>query len=407
MLQLLLIKVFAFSVDCPNLRNLASGLGMQSGNPTIWTQLQGDCCTADGVVCVSQGVTEISWVNIILYGMINGTAIPNGITRLILWDNQLTGSIPSIFPGGLKILDLNYNRLTGSIPSTLPSGLTHFYLDGNQLSGDLPIFPISLQLLYLGYPGNPGNYFTGTLRLNQPNEVYINFNWITDVIIQDRSQINPSQCDLSNNPLLGNPNIALLTMCAKNGLYSASLLPNTLTTIKTTTSTRFMTTTRQVVTTMTRLITRINVASTMGSTTTTVTVGTTTIQLSKIVTETNSRSTLQAFFSSAITSILSNHILSSSSSSISLSTQIAQTEEEISSFPIQFNTAKDNCTSLLIFLNGTIILNPLTEYQLIATIIRLLVNMLLFRNVINRTPFKREWKSKVHRKEASGATEEV
>ena len=39
-------------------------------------------------------------------------------------------------------------------------------------------------------------------------------------------------CDLSNNPLLGNPNIAGLTMCTKNGLYSAALLPITRSTTK-------------------------------------------------------------------------------------------------------------------------------------------------------------------------------
>ena len=102
------------------------------------------------------------------------------------------------------------------------------------MSGDLPSFPSTLRHLSLGYPGQPGNHFTGTLRLNRPIELWINDNWITDVVIQDGSVLATSgyYCDLSNNPLLGNPNILGLTRCFKNGLYSAER--NTLTTETTT-----------------------------------------------------------------------------------------------------------------------------------------------------------------------------
>ena len=47
---------------------------------------------------------------------------------------------------------------------------------------------------------------------------------------------------MSNNPLLGNANIAGLTRCAKIGLYSASLLPKTLRTIEATTARTLYTT---------------------------------------------------------------------------------------------------------------------------------------------------------------------
>ena len=156
-----------------------------------------------------------------LNGIINGTAIPSSVTRLYL----------------------HVNAITGSIPSALPSGLISLSLDGNQMSGDLPSFPSSLQYFYLGYPGFPGNHFTGTLRLNRPIELYINDNWITDVVIQNSSVLGT--CDLSNNPLLENPNIAGLTTCTKSGLYSASLLPitrSTLTTLTKTTTTSALTT---------------------------------------------------------------------------------------------------------------------------------------------------------------------
>ena len=194
--------------------NLARGLGMQTGSLTTWTQLQGDCCTADDLVCSNQRVTDIYWKAKGLNGVINGTAIPSTVTYL----------------------SLSENLITGNIPNHLPSGLVYLFLDGNRMSGDLPAFPSTLRFMELGYPANPGNHFTGSLRLNRPDQLYINDNWITDVIFQDSTGL--SECDLSNNPLLGNPYIAGLNMCTKNGLYSAIVLPNTKTTTKITTTTK-------------------------------------------------------------------------------------------------------------------------------------------------------------------------
>ena len=250
-LVVMFATIYAYSTDCPNLVNLARGLGVQSVNPTLWTELQGDCCSATGVVCFNQLVISISWSNMGLRGTINGTAIPSGLTFIDLYRNKLSGRLPLSFPAGLTDLYVHYNNLNGSIPvlpnplnylylhfnllsgviPTIPNGLKELFVEGNALYGDLPIFPNTLQYFYLGFPGQPGNHFSGTLRLNRPIHLYINDNWITDIIIQDGSQINPSFCDLSNNPLLGNPNIAGLTMCTKIGLYSASLLPVTRSTI--------------------------------------------------------------------------------------------------------------------------------------------------------------------------------
>ena len=192
------------------MRSFAFNLGMQSKQPTIWTQLQGDCCSATGVDCNgSQRVYKILWYSMGLNGSLNGTAIPSTVDYLGVYRNQITGPIPS----------------------QLPVGLITLYVDGNLMSGDLPSFPPSLKYFDLGFAGTPGNHFSGTLRLNQPVYLHINDNWITDVVIQDSSQINPSNCDLSNNPLLGNPGIAGLIMCTKIGLYSAGLLPVTKTTL--------------------------------------------------------------------------------------------------------------------------------------------------------------------------------
>ena len=290
---LFLALASSVSVDCPNMVNLAGGLGMPGINLAIWNSLQNDCCSAAGVVCVSEHVTEIQWYGLGLNGVINGTAIPSSVTVFDLSRNQVSGSIPQNLPAGLSYLQLaaNYlsgglppsfpsaltylslglNGLTGSIPSapfpstlgvvsfggnylsgsipdnlptglqelildhnyltgaipSLPNGLVNLYLYSNRLSGDLPIFPPTIRLLRLGYPGKPGNQFSGSLKLNSPVELHINDNWIADIFIQDTRQL--SACDLSNNPLLGNPNLVNLTMCTKNALYNASLLPNTVT----------------------------------------------------------------------------------------------------------------------------------------------------------------------------------
>ena len=97
------------------------------------------------------------------------------------------------------------------------------------MTGDLSNIPPYVSVLFLAYPGSTspsGNHFSGGLVLYQPSRVYINYQWITDVVFYDTSRL--VVCDLSDNPSLGNPNIANLTMCTKIRLYNASSLPNTM-----------------------------------------------------------------------------------------------------------------------------------------------------------------------------------
>ena len=221
-LLLMISTTYALSVDCTNMMQFAYDLGMPSKQPAIWIQIRVDCCTASGVTCSgSERVYQINWNILGLNGVINGTAIPSSVTYL----------------------SLEKNLLTGSIPSNLLSGLFYLSLYGNLMSGDLPSFPSTLQYLVVGAPGFPGNRFTGSLKLNQPIWLRINDNWIADVVIQDSNGL-AGNCDLSNNPLLGNSNIVGLTMCTKGGLYSAGLLPVTRSTISTvkSTTTHFRTT---------------------------------------------------------------------------------------------------------------------------------------------------------------------
>ena len=199
---MVILELYGVSIDCPDVINLAIGLILNLKSPSLFTTMKNDCCTATGVTCSSQRVTQIFWFRQGLNGTINGTALPSGLFYLGLYNNLLTGPIP-----------------------TLPSLMTTLALDDNNLSGDLPLFPSTMSNIHLGFPNQAGNHFTGTLRLNRPTNVYINDNWITDVIIQDTSQL--TTCDLSNNPLLGNPRIVSLIMCTQNSLYSASQLPIT------------------------------------------------------------------------------------------------------------------------------------------------------------------------------------
>ena len=79
-LRILVLLPFAHavSVDCLDVISLAFGLKVSIKNPTLWTQLQGDCCIASGVYCDgSQRVWQIDWNNNGLNGVINGTAIPS------------------------------------------------------------------------------------------------------------------------------------------------------------------------------------------------------------------------------------------------------------------------------------------------------------------------------------------
>ena len=223
---LLLSIAVSISIDCPNVINLAIGLNLFDSNPSypgILTQIKNDCCRASGVVCVSEIVTQINWNSIGLSGFINGTAIPPNLTALSLVFGSISGTIPTL-PNSLTVLYLYANLLTGSI-SAWPTSLINLRIHGNLLNGDIPPFPNSVKYVYLGAAGFTGNKFTGAVVLYQPAQLYISDNWITNVVIQDISQLS-SQCILSYNPLLGNPNLMPLTMCTKTGLYSPTLLPN-------------------------------------------------------------------------------------------------------------------------------------------------------------------------------------
>ena len=227
--------------------------------PSVWPYGLEELCLEYNQISGSvpsmlpRGVTILSLSHNQLKLLSNTTVFPIDLQFLYLAFNDIAGSVPPIWPIGLVELDLSHNQMSGSISGTaLPSGLKHIYLNNNEFTGsiplilpsgliklwvcinkftgDVPTFPDSLQYLYLGYPGLPGTHFTGSVKLNRPKELFLNDNWISDLSIQNSTALLPGNCDISNNALLGNPNIASLTMCVKNGLYNPSLLPITVTT---------------------------------------------------------------------------------------------------------------------------------------------------------------------------------
>ena len=193
------------SIDCSDVLNLAKGLNLNNKQQTLFESLSINCCSG-GVRCDDNNrVYAIDWSWKSLNGKINGTALPPTLLELRLYGNQITGELPNIWPPNLEILDID---------------------DGNSFIGDVPQFPDSLTVLWLTAAGLTGNRLTGTIRLKKPTILYVFDTWITDIIILDTTAL--SICVITNNPMLGNPNVnSLNSKCTISDLYNASSLPVT------------------------------------------------------------------------------------------------------------------------------------------------------------------------------------
>ncbi len=131
------------------------------------------------------------------------------LTHLWLDGNQLSGGIPSALGSltNLGNLRLDGNQLTGEIPSELGSltNLTHLRLDGNQLSGGIPSELGSLtNLVHLRLDGNElsGEIPSELGRLMKLEVLYLSGNLLTgcvpdiwrDVEDNDLSELGLSFC---------------------------------------------------------------------------------------------------------------------------------------------------------------------------------------------------------------------
>ena len=107
-----------------------------------------------------------NWLSDLPIGEWHGvTSDANGrVTGLYLFNNQLTGAIPSELGNlaNLETLELRWNQLTGEIPSELGSlsNLQRLELHGNQLTGQIPpqLDSLDLSLIFLS-----GNQLTGCI----------------------------------------------------------------------------------------------------------------------------------------------------------------------------------------------------------------------------------------------------
>eukprot|EP00834_Sanchytrium_tribonematis_P005363 NODE_320_length_9849_cov_0.608923.p4 type:complete len:399 gc:universal NODE_320_length_9849_cov_0.608923:3137-1941(-) len=282
---MLLSLLHATSVDCPNVIQFAHNLNMHLVNSSAWSQLNINCCLADGIVCLSNKVSQINWGNYSLNGSLSGNLTSlSSLTNLDLSNNLIDGSILLTFPSNIRAIQLNDNHLNGSIenwiipskvqnlilsgnnftghlPSTLPNQLNRLSAEHNMFIGGLPYFPPSVQIVYLGFnllsgsittfppllkqfsvnynmfsgvlPIMPDsassiyltqNQFTGTFSAFKPQVLFINNNKFTGLNITDYSAIVTSRCSIDQNPLAGASNLPSPLICLQNNLYS---LPNT------------------------------------------------------------------------------------------------------------------------------------------------------------------------------------
>jgi hypothetical protein len=162
-------------------------------------------CSWKGITCENDGVTRIDLDYNQLTGTIpNFSALPN-LKYLYLYSNQLTGTIPnfSALPN-LETLFLWGNQLTGTIPnfSALPN-LEWLSLHSKQLTGTSPNFSAlpKLQELVLSY-----NQLTGTIPnfsvLPNLKGLSLHSNQLTGTIpVSSNTLINLIYLDLRNNPL--------------------------------------------------------------------------------------------------------------------------------------------------------------------------------------------------------------
>ena len=366
--------ILGVSTDCPNIVLLAVQLNLDFKQKAAFSSLSPDCCTGTGVTCTggTPRVTGLDWSSMGLNGTINGTLIPSSMAHL----------------------SLELNQITGKIPSNLPSSLLDLNIHGNLMTGDVPPLPSGLKDLFLGTSANAGNRFTGSVILNRPVKIYINHNWITDISIADDSSLN--NCDVSNNPLLGNQNLTPLNMCTKNNLYSATLLPNTLsfttTPIKVTLPTTI--TSSKTFSISTSLIPLTSKSTVLTSTTNANVLPTKFFTTSLIISSSYTRKTTDLPLNAAISKTVSTYEMSL----VGIDTESSQMEPSILATHVilskssQIRSIETFFTSTQVVFQPTKLAPLFSQYQNTKMIVRLIVNAMILAWVFSKSPFSRELK---------------
>jgi len=114
----------------------------------------------------------------------------SALTKLALWQKEITGPIPSFEANtALRELWLNRNKLTGPVPSLAANtALTDCYLQINQLSGTIPSFAANTALQRISLEAN---HLTGTIPSFAANTAlhlfFLHHNQLTGTIPPDFS----------------------------------------------------------------------------------------------------------------------------------------------------------------------------------------------------------------------------
>ncbi|KAB7726872.1 BspA family leucine-rich repeat surface protein [Rudanella paleaurantiibacter] len=193
-----------------DLYNSTNGPGWT--NKTGWLTNCDPCNGWFGVTCAGGRVTRLLLTDNKLIG-----SIPSSLSALIslqdlrLQANQLSGSIPSGLSAltNLQRLDLDNNQLSGSIPSSLSAliNLQRLFLQNNQLTGSIPnslSALTSLQQLFLINNQLSGNIPSSLSALTNLQDLRLSSNQLSGSIPNSLSVLTNLQLLLlSENQLTG------------------------------------------------------------------------------------------------------------------------------------------------------------------------------------------------------------
>jgi len=156
------------------------------------TPIQRDSSVLARVYALTAGgawFNERNWITEMPVSSWAGVTVENGqVTRLVLANNGLQGSVPSLLAElpALKVLDLSGNQLSGTLPSSIATlkALETLNLRGNQFTGAVPALSTlaSLQVLDLGNNRFVGDLPRGLCSLPNLREVRLDSNGFSGAI---------------------------------------------------------------------------------------------------------------------------------------------------------------------------------------------------------------------------------
>ncbi len=193
--------------ECQELVNLYNSTDGPNWSSRLGWNVTNTPCKWSQVECLEGHVVSLLLYNNQLSGTIPNFNLPN-LESIYLSSNQLSGTIPNFNLPNLESLNLYINQLSGIIPNFNLPNLKELWLHGNQLSGTIPNFNLpNLTWLSLGE-----NQLSGTIpNFNLPNleSLSLDDNQISGTI-PNFNLPNLTYLSLFNNQLSGTiPNFNL------------------------------------------------------------------------------------------------------------------------------------------------------------------------------------------------------